>query len=293
MAAVTAGVIAAGATVASAAYSMSGKGGPDAPDAPDAPKFNEAYRNANRAQINNMPRMIDAELAARARFNDQELDQRLDFMGRSAREVARQSIDISKEMAPEYIAQNQAMLEQYDPKAMALRNEIGQQLLAELQLGRERSSVETNRDISSIRAAQAARGNSLGDASVLQESKVLREGDEKAYQQRLANASAFLNLPTPSDMLRGVNPGYNPLSPQGQFQFINPNLGAQAAGVAAQNFGTQAGIYQTQLDQPNPWMQGLGMVAGAAGRFSGAMANMPQKPPAIPGATGLPPGHYG
>lgn len=125
-----------------------------------------------------------------------------------------------------------------------------------------------------LNAAQAAFTGAQGMAN---DQRAARQEGFGYDQQRLANASsAALGAPITNQFgaLGGAQNGavgFTPIAYQGAGQ-LNNNAGAQGAGYAQGNYGTQAGIWNTQANiaaQGNPWMSLLGNAAGAA---SGAAA---------------------
>jgi hypothetical protein len=266
MAATTAAVVAAAATAAAAAKSVADKPGSGGKK-PKSPNFAKEYKEGIKAQAEMMPLMLNTELAAAQQFDPAMMDHRLAMADRSARGTASQALEIGGEFGPKFIEQNKALLEAADPTGRALREAMGQSVLKELALGRNRSQDEINLDLQAIRGAQAARGNMLGDANILNEALALSRGNEERFQRRLQNSAAFLGMPSERAMLEGIQTGYNPMPDQPSYRLFNPAVGPQAANFAQGNFATQSGIYATQMNQPNPWLQGLGAVAGFAGRM--------------------------
>lgn len=183
----------------------------------------------------------------------------------------------------------------------ALRSGLEQSVLGQLQKGEGLTDEEIRQSEQSIRAGQTARGNVFGTAPTAQEVlgkyqlgrqrlqerqtaalQLLSSGQtteaaaqsdweakQRLTQQRLANTSAYV-LGTPITAqyqnIRGAQAGAAPFTPAvAQGTNINPNAGQNAANFALQSYGTQASIYNTQLNNSvNPWMVGLGFAQAAA-----------------------------
>lgn len=128
-------------------------------------------------------------------------------------------------------------------------------------------------------------GNKLGNlqlenslnAQQLAENRATRNENYARDQQRLANASSMvLGQPISNQFgsLQGAQNGAvgaaQPIA-YSQAGQLNQNAGQQGASFAQGNFGTQAGMWNTQANiasQGNPWMALAGNVlGGAAGGF--------------------------
>lgn len=279
MAAATAAAISAAATVAAAGYSMSqGSGG----GGPRPPSYSKSMVKGVAAEKMVLPDKIRGELAARGQFDLPALAQNLAYMDASNTGVQEQMIKGGETYAPREVALRKSLSEMADPNKLAVRDEVGQMVLAELQKGRE---LTTSQDLSikdSIRGGQVARGITDGTMPVIDESLAIQRYKDSVYQQRLENAGNFLAMPSFAEITSGLPTGYNPMQSGDTFRLFNPNAGTDAANFASRNYATQAGT-----QQPNGWMQGVGMIAGAAGRYAGWASSQPSAPAAQPklGAT--------
>jgi hypothetical protein len=275
--AVGVGVAAAGAA-ASAAM---------APDAPDAPDYSKANRDAIAADISTLPlrKLIEsaAKLGKSVTYTDPSTGEQktADFTGfgdadqslatldaqiKGSDKLAGAALALDQKYGPEYIKQRLAELEISDPVGTALRKKMGTSISTDLDSGYKLAPGMREEVEQATRGAQAARGNILGSAPAAAEAMEVGNAGYRLYQQRLANASAFLSGTTPTaqfGQIAGAQQGATPVAmPQVQQGVgLNANAGAQGASFAQQAYGTQSGIYNTQMAN-NPWASFFGQVGG-------------------------------
>jgi hypothetical protein len=278
MAATTAAVVATAATAASAAYSMSGAG------TPDSPVYNpnmgiRAYKKGVALESQLLPIKLASELDARRRYDPLYMQHEQEMQAQSAAGTSRTALANAKEFAPQFIDANEALLEQANPEGVSLRKKLMDTVSSELDAGRGLTQTEQGEVQRTVRGAQAARGNILGNAAAFEEAIALKRAGDNILEKRLGNAFSALSL-RPQDMWAGLQSPFAPQpSTQAGFRLFNTNVGQQVMAGANQNYATDSGIYSSQLNAPNPWMQGLGMIAGAAGqvyRMNTATPGTPQ-----------------
>lgn len=259
--------------------------GASSPPPPPPPDYAKANREGVVTEISTLPVRRQIDMAARlGRAGSYSLDGQqyeYDFGGLSDLDYARAQRDYQSETADMQAQDLLAMQEQYgtrfletsrdqlkasDPIGFAIRENMGTQVRDQLAMKGAATDDELRSVQQRVRANQARIGNTMGVAAGVQEVMGQTQYQQQRHQQRLANAGAFLSGTTPLSQfgqLRTAQAGAAPYAPL-QVNTIGQNqgAGAQAANFAQQKYGTQANIYQTQANQPNPWMQGLGMVAG-------------------------------
>ena len=267
-----------GSTAASAALQ---------PGAPQTPDYAAASREGVMADVSTLPlrKMIEsaAKLGKSVTYTDPATGQQktADFTGfgdtdqalaqldaqiQGSDKLAGAALALDQKYGTDYIAQRLKELEASDPTGFALRKSMGSAVADELAQGYQlapgmRSEVEQ-----ATRAAQAARGNVLGAAPAAAEAMETGNAGYRLFQQRLANASSFLSGTTPvaqfgqiAGAQQGATPVMTPAIQSGAG--LNPNAGTQGAQFAQQVYGTQAGLYNTQLAN-NPWASFFGRVGG-------------------------------
>lgn len=281
-------VIAAGATVASAAM---------APGAPDAPDYAAANREAIMADIETLPLRKKIEAAAALgetiTYKDPETgeEKTADFSGfgdvdqsmaeveaqlAAADMIAKKTLEIQDTYGTQFIEARLKELEASDPEGFAVRKEMGQQALDELQLGYDLAPGMESQIVQAERAGQAARGNILGQSAGAAEALKVGDAAFRMRQQRLANAAAFLSGTTPaaqfgaiSTAQAGAAPVATPAIQQGIG--VNQAAGAQGAQYAMQAYGQQSANAMNWY-QNNPWTTMLGSLAGAGTQAGVGMA---------------------
>jgi hypothetical protein len=200
--------------------------------------------------------------------------QQLDFSRESADSNAQTALYIQRTYGADFIRQRLEELKLADPTGFALREQMGASVASELEQGSRLSPSMLAEVQQSTRAAQAARGNVMGDANVAVEGMESGNAGYRLFQQRLANASAFLSGTTPVAQFGQISggqqgaAGVNPMAIQQFGSTVNPNAGAQGSQFAMQSYGQQSSnVFQD--NQQNPWQTLLGQVQGIGLRAGG------------------------
>lgn len=282
------GVAAVGAGVASAMQQ----------DAPGAPDYAAANREGVMADIETLPIRRQIEAAARqgtvVEYRDPstgqtrtadfrglgDIDaarQQLEFSRESADVMARTQLDLQSRYGPEYIRQRLEELKLSDPIGFALREQMGQTVTNELAQGSKLSPEMAEQVRQSTRAAQAARGNVMGDANVAVEGMEVGNAGFRMLQQRLANASSFLSGTTPVaqfGQIAGAQQGaaaFNPVGAAPVGSTVNQNAGAAGANFAMQSYSQQSqNVFAANAQ--NPWSTFFGGVSGGGLQAAGGAA---------------------
>jgi hypothetical protein len=236
------------------------------PKAPAAPDYGAANREAIETEIELLPERLAAEADARLKYDPLFQEMEIDLMRQASPELAQIALDVQERFGSQFVESSRKQLEQSDPEGFKLRQELGQKLLEDLKAGRGLTDREQESTLNSIRGAQVARGNFLGDASAFQEMQAVDDAGFRKEQQRYGNAGAFLGNPLNAQFssLSGAQQGSaQQVNSGAPFQYMGNNTGAQGAQFASNIYGTQS---QNYANAPgNPWMAGLGMLGGAVG----------------------------
>ena len=169
----------------------------------------------------------------------------LQGMRESADAIAKMSLDIQQRYGKDMNLEQLQRIKEADPVGWEVRQKLAQTTLEELSAGRELGAAAGKQVEASVRGAQSARGNIYGAANIGQEALAKFDAGQRLLTQSIGQ---------------------------------NANAGGQAAQFASSNYSTYV---QGMANQSNPWMEGLGMVAGIAGQavgghFAGkAMAGAP------------------
>jgi YD repeat-containing protein len=202
--------------------------------------------------------------------------QQLEFSRESADSTAQTTLYLQQRYGADFIRQRLEELKLSDPTGFALREQMGQSVTNELAQGSRLSPSMLAEVQQSTRAAQAARGNVMGDANAAVEGMESGNAGYRLFQQRLANASAFLSGTTPVAQFGQISgaqqgaAGVNPMAIQQFGSTVNPNAGAQGAQFAMQSYGQQSSNAFNSNAQ-NPWQSLLGGVVGM-GTMAGGIA---------------------
>lgn len=192
------------------------------------------------------------------------------FSGESANKMAEMAIGLQEKYGSQFIEQRLKELEQSDPEGFALRKQMAESVSGELAQGFKLAPGMAEQVQQSERAAQAARGNILSPSSGAAEAMQTGNAAYRLYQQRLANASAFLSGTTPTaqfGQIANAQQGAAPVMPQAIQQGIGQNQNAGAMGYQAAQWGYQQDI------QNNPWLNFAGQVSGAGTGAASSGAN--------------------
>lgn len=276
--------IAAGVAVAGVAASAAMAASADAPDAPD---YAAANREGVLADIETLPLRRLIEQASKAGTKITYTDPRsgeqktADFTGlgdadltklgldaslQMSDAVTAKSLELSKKYGEEFVAQRRKELQATDPTGWAMREKLGSSIMADLEAGKALDPALKADVVNTERAAQAARGNIMGQSSAAAEAMSVGDAGFRLWQQKLANAASFLSGTTPVaqfGQLSGAQQGASPFSPVAlqSGAGLNPNAGQQGASYALGVYGQQSQNWATAA-QNNPWTSLLGSVAG-------------------------------
>ena len=260
---------------------------------PPAPDYAEANRESIETDIKTLPaRKIIESLAksggkGRVKVGDEYID--VDFTGygdldqlgidleamrTSADAIAAMNLDIQQRYGEQMNLEQLKRIKEADPVGYELRQQLAQTTLEELSAGRELGESASRQVEQSVRGAQSARGNVYGSANIGQEALAKFDAGQRLLTQRMSQAQAYaLGTPITAQYgaISGAQQGAANFAPMQLQQGIaqNPNAGAQAAQFASSNYSTYV---QGLQNQSNPWMEGLGMVAGFAGSVYGGKA---------------------
>tara|TARA_R110002096_G_scaffold432039_1_gene648126 strand:+ start:1237 stop:2247 length:1011 start_codon:yes stop_codon:yes gene_type:complete len=257
------------------------------PPPPEAPDYAAANREGILTDIETLPVRRQLDVASRlGQKGSFELDGETfeyDFTGLGDADVnraqlstnresafgqAQDFLDIQSEFGQQFLDTSREQLKASDPIGFALREKLGGDVTSELAAGRGLSGDQLRSVQQSTRASQTARGNINGLAPAVQEALSTSQFSDQRFQQRQQNAAAFLSGTTPLSQfgqLRQAGAGAAPFQAlAGNAVGLDRNAGAAAAAFSQQSFGTNSQNYATQSAQTSPWMEGLGMVTGAA-----------------------------
>jgi hypothetical protein len=125
------------------------------------------------------------------------------------------------------------------------RTSLGAKLQSELAAGTKLSPEEQTQAEQSVRAAQMARGNTLGNAPAFAEALTAGRRGQELYQQRVANMQNFLSQGDPQ-------------AQQWAQSFMTPNPGMQAYGQSLTMNNPQLAAYGQSLYSPSPQLAQYG-----------------------------------
>jgi hypothetical protein len=216
-------------------------------------------------------RPVDRSAAVRSDFTGLgDIDaarQQLTFNRESADTAAQTALYLQRTYGPDFIRQRLEELKLSDPTGFALREQMGRSAADELAQGSRLSPSMLAEVQQATRAAQASRGNVMGDANVAVEGMETGNAGYRLFQTRLANAASFLNGTTPVaqfGQLTGAQSGAAPNNPMGitpTGSTVNPNAGGAGAGFSLSTFGQLSGNANA-ANASNPWQTLLGGLAG-------------------------------
>jgi len=242
-------------------------------------------RNMERGRLEDLQALLPE-------FNRLNLEQQRAAYGTAldaADEGERRRLGLELEYRPQFTESNiTAQEEAYrralgawreeNPEASAAKQRLVQELMAGVGEGGELTAPQRRRVEQNVRGAQAARGNILGDAAGFDEALAVSGYGEDLQRGRRAELMGFLqgeqgmtpnfgsgayapNMPAFAATTAG-GPNLTPanLTQSSAWNVTNPNAGAM--GVAQANTRFDQGMQIA--NQPNPWLEGLGMVGGAA-----------------------------
>ena len=226
-------------------------------DAPEPPDLAAANAEGVSAQLDSLGPQKQVEAAAKLGtsvtyidpFTEEEktidfsgfgdLDQAramLPFIGESADAVAASQLASQEKYGLGFVEQRLKELQASDPIGFKMREEMGEDIRAELARGTELGEKQHAQVTQAERAAQAARGNIMGTGAAAAEAMAVGDAGYRLRQQRLANASSFLSGTTPVaqfGQISGAQQGASPFNPIA----VQMGLGVDAqAGLHGQRF---------------------------------------------------------
>lgn len=220
-------------------------GTPKTPKVPDPAK---TYAQGIETNIKYAPQVAAAEDKLRGDYDGKYVQQSLDRQG----QFGGRAVDLY-----------QGYLKDIDPQGQAIRSALGADVARDLKAGTSLGSDLAREYDQGIRAAQSARGNTLGNSAVSAEALNRGSAAQQMYQQRLTNAGSFLQQDT---AIRDLTSTAGLLSaattPDRTDAYVNPQAGIQGQNTALQ-------FYQTALQGGaagggNPWVSALANVGGQA-----------------------------
>lgn len=258
MAAVTAAAaITAGATVYSA--NQQKKAMDKASKA--AGSYGPSYQQSVQGQAHSLPQIIEAESEYGPVLQQLELAS----AGRGAHGMAELMYEINDAYGPQFLDQALEHMKRVDPEGVAARDKLAEMVMEDAEAGGRLSDPERREVQQAVRAGQAARGNILGDANAYEEAMETGQAAFRRRQAAMQNLSGFLSTRTPMQSMAMMP--QTPFMPQTGPGAIDRGA---AAGGASTIYGGQQQLAQMRMNQPNPWMQGLGMAVGAGAQMYGA-----------------------
>lgn len=255
--------------------------------APDSPDYAAANREGIMTDIETLPlrRMIEqaSKAGTKVTYKDPRTGEEkvADFTGLgdadlskinfdaslgNADKIAETSLALAEKYGTAFVEQRRKELEASDPTGWAMREKMGSSILADLMAGKGLDDATRADVVQAERSAQAARGNMLGQSSGAAEAMEVGNAGFRNWQQKLANAAAFLSGTTPVaqfGQLTGAQQGASPFSPVAIQPGVglNPNAGQQGASYALGVYGQQSQNWATAAAN-NPWTSLLGGISG-------------------------------
>lgn len=244
------------------------------PPAPATPNLGQSSRDAIYADLDTLPARNTANINSQLEAINKLGPANTAYQIQSADQYSQAGLDMLNKYGPQYASEQLKLQEQLDPRAFQVRQQLGDRVSSDLMLGGQLDPDSERVLQEQVRGAQAARGNILGGSAGGQEAYVKQQLSQGLRQQRMGNAQSFLGL-TPV-----TQQGGNVINPTAAASAVpsyatptgvgpNPNAMGIGANFASSNYGTQMSGYNAGLgysanmaSQPNPWMQGLGLVAG-------------------------------
>lgn len=214
---------------------------------PDAAK---TYQQGIDVFLKNNPTLLDADQQARADYDNPSVERALSEQETYGPALLQTYLDRLKEI---------------DPAGTAARQQQGDLVSAGLDQGYS-LPADLRRDVQqTVRARQAATGNTMGNASAADEALAVGQAGSQLYQQRLTDAGAFQSGPTPEaqfSLLPNVQPDRSQV-------YTNPNAGYEGQNFAQNNFQNVLAQQQLAAGQGNPWMSAVGAGVKVAGATYG------------------------
>jgi hypothetical protein len=216
-------------------------------DTPNPPDYGKLYQTGIDVYLKNLPRMLETEQQYRTDLDPQRIQSQQALQDQFGANMYKQQLDA---------------LHQLDPESAAIRSQLGGIVQSDLASGYELPKDYATQLETSVRGAQAARGNILGNSASLVESSVKGKAMQDLRQQHIQNAGNFLSSPTPEQQLLAVQG----VSPDRTMSYVNPGAGTAGVNFGSQNYQNLLASQQLQ-QQNNPWMQALGIAGQVAGAY--------------------------
>lgn len=213
------------------------------PDPPQTPNPSKSYEQGFQIYLKYLPQMLAAEQEARTTYDPQR--------------IAEQQ-GLQTEFGPTQYQQQLDAFQQLDPTYLANREQTGNAISTQLAAGSSLTPDEESQIENYTRAAQAARGNILGNAPATAEAYAKGDRGLALQQQRISNALSFQAEPTLPQLMTSIAP----VSADRSFSFVDPNAGFQGQNFALQNYQNVLGAQS--LANYNPWGSALGGAASGA-----------------------------
>jgi hypothetical protein len=229
-------------------------GGSSAP--PATPDWETQYRAGAETELEFAPQMAQQEFESRLKY---------------APQYTKLAAALYKDLAPKVAKVNLKALKKVDPEGIALRKALFSEVSDELARGYDLDPRMREDATATIRGAQAARGNVLGNAPVSAEALYVGDVAQRMRQQRLSNASGFLAGWKPEDSfgsLLGAGAGPTAAVIAGNtgpgYQYVDSGAGWKGVSAGQNQYSQQLSAYGMTEGESNPWMGAAGGAASGA-----------------------------
>jgi hypothetical protein len=264
-----------------------------APPAPAAPDYAASYSAGIQANVDSLPeqRIIQnaASMGTKVTYTDSKgKQQTADFTGMGDDAATMNQVKVQGEAADASAANALALQQKYgagyvqeqndltrlsDPTRYDALQDYGKTVTSNFDLG-STLDAQTQREVEqTARGAQAARGNTLGNASAFDEAMQVGQAGLALKAQRTAAMQSYLGLAPTSAQYGGVNSAGGPVATTGAYNTslpsLDPNAGNQGANFASTQFGQMSNLWtsqaQYQASKPDYLAMGIGALAGVGG----------------------------
>lgn len=229
---------------------------------PPPPNYADAYRQGLETELQYAPQFAQSEAEMRAKYDPIYAQEQFDLQQRYAPQQAQLMQEIQRQIDPGGYNAHKALGEEVN-KGLADGYSMDPRLLSQVQ--------------QQIRGAQVARGNYLGDAPISAEGTQTGAAAQQLHDTRLAQAGAFLGLPTGGQTAAQSGAFEGAAAPNTSFQFIDRNAGTKGDQFSLQNYGNLMSYYKANQANNSQFGSGIGSLIGAVGGglfggFGGASA---------------------
>ena len=259
---------------------------------PSAPNAGESASSYLQTLLRYTPQLLQSEYNLRGQYDPRFIEQQQGLQSRYGPNQYAQQLQALDQLNPYfrqvYSALGNNVLQGLSPNNPYVRsaNQLALQTGNEARLGAQLDPAFQQQLQGEIRAAQEARGNTLGNAAVSGE--VLYEGraGQDLYNQRLqraesagqyaagqrqvplSNAGQFLSTTSPIQQVGQIQPVQAPDA----FRLFNPNAINQGIQLGQQNYQNALAAYSMNQGQGSGWGSMIGGALGtAAGAYFGGM----------------------